>query len=51
MTISNISSKVPGLIVTFHIEPPWGEKRTVSSNSADHMTSMATKSSSLDPVD
>ena len=60
MTISNISSKATGPVVTkFHIELPLAERRKVCSNSPGHMTNMAAmpvhgkslyKSSSLEAV-
>ena len=43
MTISNISSKATGPVVTkFHVEPPGTEWTKMCSNRPGHMTGMAT---------
>ena len=42
MTVSNISLKATGPIVTKNIEPPLAVGRKVCSNSPGHMTNMAT---------
>ena len=42
MTVSNISSKVTGPIITIFLEPPGAEGMKICPNRSDHMSSMAT---------